>query len=97
MRTAKRVLKYIKSYRIYIILSLITAALSVAGTLYIPVLAGDAIDLISQRNFGGIGIILASAAVVAVLTAISTWVMNICNNKVLHSCYFIFLFVCLFV
>ncbi len=85
MKTAKRVLKYIKSYRIYIILSLITAALSVAGTLYIPVLAGDAIDLISQRNFGGIGIILASAAVVAVLTAISTWVMNICNNKITYS------------
>lgn len=85
MKTAKRVLKYIKNYRIYIILSLITAALSVAGTLYIPVLAGDAIDLISQRNFGGIGIILASAAVVAVLTAISTWVMNICNNKITYS------------
>ncbi|MDY6314813.1 MAG: ABC transporter ATP-binding protein [Clostridia bacterium] len=85
MKTAKRVLEYIKNYRIYIVISLLTALISVAGTLYIPVLAGDAIDLIAQRNFGGIGKILTAAAIVTAISALATWIMNICNNRLTYS------------
>lgn len=85
MKTAKRVLEYIKNYRIYIVISLLTALISVAGTLYIPVLAGDAIDLIAQRNFGGIGKILTAAAIVTAVSALATWIMNICNNRLTYS------------
>lgn len=85
MKTAKRVLEYIKNYRIYIAISLLTALISVAGTLYIPVLAGDAIDLIAQRNFGGIGKILTAAAIVTAVSALATWIMNICNNRLTYS------------
>ena len=85
MKTAKRVLKYIKNYRMYIIISLVMAAISVAGTLYIPVLAGDAIDLIAERKFGGIGKILISAGIVTAVAALATWIMNICNNRITYS------------
>lgn len=85
MKTAKRVLEYIKNYRIYIVISLLTALISVAGTLYIPVLAGDAIDLIAQRNFGGIGKVLTAAAIVTAVSALATWIMNICNNRLTYS------------
>ena len=85
MKTSKRVLEYIKNYRIYIVISLLTALISVAGTLYIPVLAGDAIDLIAQRNFGGIGKILTAAAIVTAVSALATWIMNICNNRLTYS------------
>ncbi len=85
MKTAKRVLEYIKNYRMYIIISLVMAAISVAGTLYIPVLAGDAIDLIAERKFGGIGKILISAGIVTAVAALATWIMNICNNRITYS------------
>lgn len=85
MKTAKRVLEYIKNYRMYIIISLVMAAISVAGTLYIPVLAGDAIDLIAERKFSGIGKILISAGIVTAVAALATWIMNICNNRITYS------------
>lgn len=85
MKTAKRVLEYIKNCRIYIVISLLTALISVAGTLYIPVLAGDAIDLIAERKFGGIGKILISAGIVTTVAALATWIMNICNNRITYS------------
>lgn len=85
MKTAKRVIKYIKKYWIYIIASLLTAALSVAGTLYIPVLAGRAIDLITTNNFDKIGAVLLSAAAVTVFSALATWIMNICNNHITYN------------
>ena len=45
-RTVRKVLHYIRRYRVLLLLSVFLAAVTVAGTLYIPILVGDAIDLI---------------------------------------------------
>ena len=50
--TVKRVLQYIGKYKIYLLLSIILAAASVAMTLVLPVLIGDAIDFIIGKKFG---------------------------------------------
>lgn len=79
-----KVMRYIKKYRIYIFLSLIFAAVTVALTLYLPILTGDAIDLVLGRgkvDFKGIFDIFKIAAVVILLTSVSQWIMNVCNNK----------------
>ncbi len=46
MQTMKKVLDYIKKYSVYVVLSLLFAVATVAFTLYIPILTGDAVDLI---------------------------------------------------
>lgn len=79
-----KVMRYIKKYRIYIFLSLIFAAMTVALTLYLPILTGDAIDLVLGRgkvDFKGIFDIFKVAVVVILLTSVSQWIMNVCNNK----------------
>ncbi len=79
-----KVMRYIKKYRIYIFLSLIFAAVTVALTLYLPILTGDAIDLVLGRgkvDFKGIFDIFKVAVVVILLTSVSQWIMNVCNNK----------------
>lgn len=79
-----KVMRYIKKYRIYIFLSLIFAAVTVALTLYLPILTGDAIDLVLGRgkvDFKGIFDIFKVAVIVILLTSVSQWIMNVCNNK----------------
>ncbi len=83
--TLKRVLKYIGKYKWLVVLSLMLAALTVASTLYLPILTGDAVDLIIDKglvDFGGIFEILKKAAVAIGITAIAQWLMNICNNHI---------------
>ncbi len=83
-----KVMRYIKKYRIYIFLSLIFAAVTVALTLYLPILTGDAIDLVLGRgkvDFKGIFDIFKVAVVVILLTSVSQWIMNVCNNKMTFS------------
>lgn len=60
-RTVRKVLHYIRRYRVLLLLSVFLAAVTVAGTLYIPILVGDAIDLIvgaGKVDFQGILVIL---------------------------------------
>lgn len=88
METLKTVLSYTKKYRIYLIVSLVFAALTVALTLYVPILTGDAIDLIIDRgnvNFDEIYVILKKIVVIVGLTAVAQWIMNICNNKITYG------------
>ncbi|MEE0265893.1 MAG: ABC transporter ATP-binding protein, partial [Acutalibacteraceae bacterium] len=87
-QTIKRVLKYIKSYRLYLAVSILLAVVTVALTLYIPVLVGNAIDCIVDKgkvDFNAIKPILIQIAAVAVSTAVAQWVMNICNNKITYN------------
>ncbi len=87
-QTIKRVLNYIKDYRIYLVISILLAVVTVALTLYIPVLVGNAIDCIVDKgkvDFNAIKPILIQIAIVAVSTAIAQWVMNICNNKITYN------------
>ena len=86
--TIKKVLDYIQRYWFYLGLSIVLAAVTVALTLYIPILTGRAVDLIitkGQVDFAGILVILERMAVVIILTATAQWVMNACNNKITYN------------
>lgn len=81
----KKVVSYVGRYRIYLILSMLLAIVSVAGTLYVPVLIGNAIDCIIAEglvNFKGIIPILVKVCVIIGVVAFSQWLMNVCNNKI---------------
>lgn len=85
--TLYKVLRYIKKYWFYLILSVLLAALSVVLTLYVPILTGDAIDYIIAEglvDFAPILAILKKMAVVILITGAAQWVMNICNNKMTY-------------
>ncbi len=85
--TVLKVLQYIKKYWVYLVLSVITAALTVALTLYLPVLTGRVIDLIIGKgnvDFAGVFVILRKMAVIIAVTALAQWVMNVCNNKMTY-------------
>ena len=84
----KKVLDYIGKYKIFLLLSIILAAISVALTLYIPILTGNAVDCIlgpGQVDFAGILVILKKMAVIILLTTIVQWLMNACNNKITYQ------------
>ena len=87
-KTLKEVLKYIKKYMFYVVLSVIFAAATVAMTLYVPILTGDAIDLIVGKgnvDFSAVYAIVKKIIIVVGLTALSQWIMNICNNKITYG------------
>lgn len=80
-----KVLRYIKAYRMLLVLSLILAAACVALTLYVPVLVGKAIDMAIEAgkvNFDGIYTLLLHIGVVTLATALFQWLMNVCNNYI---------------
>lgn len=82
--TLKKVLRYIRRYTFWLILSILLAAATVAGTLYIPIIAGNAIDCIVEGgvNFAKIFLLLIQAGIVAGATAFLQWLMNVINNKI---------------
>ena len=83
--TMKKVWYYLKNYRFLLIVSVVMAAVTVAGTLYVPILVGDAIDYIikkGQVDFMAIAGILEKGAVVIVFTGAAQWIMNVCNNHI---------------
>ncbi len=85
--TLRKVLRYIKKYWVYLVLSIVMAALTVTLTLYLPILTGRVIDLIVSKggvDFDGVFAILRQMAVVIGITAAAQWVMNICNNKMTY-------------
>lgn len=83
--TVKKVLKHLKSYKALFALSLFLAIIIVAATLYIPILVGKAIDLALGKglvDLVGIYEILIKIGIVAAITALLQWVMNVINNKI---------------
>jgi len=83
--TLKKVLQYIKHYRLLLLLSIILAAVTVVMTLYIPVLVGKAIDYIVGKDnvdFKAVIKTLLQIGIIASLTALLQWVMNTVNNKI---------------
>ena len=88
MDTLKKVLRYLKAYRFLMALSILFAAITVGLTLYIPILIGQAIDLIlgpGQVDFPGIWRLLVRGGVIILITAILQWLMNIINNKITYQ------------
>ena len=85
--TMKRVLKYIRKYTPALVLSLLLAGLTVLLTLYIPILTGNAVDLIigkGQVDMAGIFAIMKKIAIAMIITAVGQWVMNTCNNYITY-------------
>ncbi len=86
--TLKRLMKYLKHYWFFLIVSLLMALISVALTLYLPILIGDAIDLIvgpGQVDFPGIARLVGIMAVCIGITALAQWIMNVCNNRMTYG------------
>lgn len=99
-KTLLKVLAYIKPYRVLVLLTILMAAASVALTLYLPILTGDAVDSIAEAFMDGVDpmleedsidfwskltVILIQMGIVILLTAFTQWIMNICNNKIVYQ------------
>lgn len=95
--TLIKVLRYIRPYGVLVALTILMAVISVALTLYLPILTGDAVDRIafifdpSQVSadmpaiWAGLLAILRKMCIVIVLTALTQWIMNICNNRIVYN------------
>lgn len=86
--TIHRVLIFIKPYRTFVWLSLFFALLTVAATLYAPIITGNAIDFIidkGQVDFNGLKPLLIKFSVVIGITALTQWLMSLCNNKITYD------------
>ncbi len=82
--TLRRVLSYLRADWAILLLSCVLAALGVAGSLYIPILIGDAIDAIiaqGQVGFSAVAALTLRAAAIAGLVALAQWIMNAVNNR----------------
>lgn len=77
-----------KHYIPLLVLSIILATISVALTLYFPILTGKAIDLILAKgkvDFDGILVLAKEGVIVIVITAAAQWVMNMTNNRMTYN------------
>ena len=86
--TLNRVLHKIRPYSMFVVCSLLVAAVSVAAQLYIPILCGDAIDkMLGKGNVDLAGVlrIAASILVVAGVAALAQWLLSVCNNRITFS------------
>lgn len=84
----KKVLRYMRRYWSYLAISILLAAITVASTLYIPLLTGDAVDCIVGKghvDWSGVFAVLKQMAMVIGVTALAQWGMNICNNKLTYQ------------
>lgn len=84
----KRVLKYIGKYKFSFIISLVLTLFSTVCTLYIPVLAGEAIDMIVSKgnvNFAGLTKILFLILVAIIIGGISQYFTNTLNNRMANN------------
>ncbi|MBE5952015.1 MAG: ABC transporter ATP-binding protein [Lachnospiraceae bacterium] len=87
MSTVKQIFQYVKKHTFFLVLSVLFAAVSVVLTLYVPILIGDAVDLILSAGaveFAGIIKILTTIAVCVGLTGLAQWIMNVCNNRITY-------------
>ena len=93
--TLLKVLKYIKPYRFLMTLTILMAVISVVLTLYLPILTGRAVDwLIYIADPSSLDVdspwpalfsVLQKMGVVILFTALSQWIMNICNNRIVYN------------
>ena len=88
LATLKKVLNYMKHYIPLLVLSIILATVSVALTLYFPIITGKAIDLILAKgkvDFDGIIALAKQGVIVILITAVAQWVMNMANNRMTYN------------
>ncbi|MDO5417835.1 MAG: ABC transporter ATP-binding protein [Lachnospiraceae bacterium] len=87
IKTLKQVLGYIKRYRLAVAVSILLATITVALTLYVPVLIGQAVDHIlgpGQVDYESLIRILTRIGIVVLLTAAAQWLMNHINNVITY-------------
>ncbi|WP_251205451.1 ABC transporter ATP-binding protein [Acetatifactor aquisgranensis] len=87
MAAMRQVLNYIRRYWLMVGLSLALAAVTVVLTLYIPILTGDAVDLLLGKgavDFAGVFSVMKKIAIAMIITAVAQWVMNTCNNHITY-------------
>ncbi|MDD7403242.1 MAG: ABC transporter ATP-binding protein [Butyribacter sp.] len=85
--TIKKVLAYIKHYWWLIVCSLVFAAITVVSTLYLPILSGNAVDVMIDKGcvrFADLKEILARMVIVILITGVAQWIMNIANNRITY-------------
>ena len=83
--TLTRVLGKIRPYSLFVVCSLIVAAVSVGAQLYIPILCGSAIDMMLGKgavDFSGVMGIIVKVLVVACAAALAQWLLSVCNNRI---------------
>ena len=88
METLKKVFHYMKHYIPILILSIILATITVALTLYFPILTGKAIDFILAKgkvDFAGILSLAKEGILIIAITALAQWIMNMCNNRMTYN------------
>lgn len=86
--TIRKVLSYMKRYIPLLVISLALSVVTVALTLYFPILTGRAIDLIVGKgkvDFTAMTAILTRAAIIVVIAAAAQWLTNICNNRMTYN------------
>ena len=81
----RKVLRYLKHETPLLILSLVFAAVTVLLTLWLPLVIGDIIDLITAREFDKISPLLIRSVIMILGTALSQWLMNVCNNRMTYG------------
>ena len=87
-QTVRRILRYIRPYAPLVALSLFLSLLTVALTLYIPILTGRSVDFIvgtGQVNFTGLFEVIVAILISVCVTALAQWVMSHINNKITYS------------
>ncbi|MBQ6003516.1 MAG: ABC transporter ATP-binding protein [Clostridia bacterium] len=87
-KTISRVLRYIRKYWLLIVCSILFAAGTVALTLYVPVVTGDAVDLIVGKgnvDFTALLKLLIRLVIVILVTSMMQWIMNSCNNRIVFN------------
>lgn len=85
IRILKRILKYIKPYMFFVVASVFFAAVSAILSLFLPVLTGDAVDMIigkGQVDWNGLTIVLLKMALVVAVSAAAQWILGACNNHI---------------
>ena len=86
--TMKKIIYLLKPYRMRFVLSLVFAALTVALTLYAPVLIGDGVDLMidaGKVDFAGLLPLLVRLGIIVALTALFQWLMNLVHNRITYG------------
>lgn len=87
-KTLRRIFHYIKSYRLWIVVSLLLALLTVGLTLYVPILIGRGVDLMVSRgrvDFIGLFTVIKKMLGCVMITAVCQWLMNHVNNKITYK------------
>ena len=84
--TVQKILRHLKKYRLLLAASILLAVFSVVLTLYIPILIGNAIDVIvyGRVEFVKIAAIIGTILIVSAVTGLIQWLMNVINNRMAY-------------